>query len=122
MKRVILESPYAGDVNVNEIYAELCMYDCLVNYHEAPYASHLLYTRKYVLNDDISNERELGINAGFAWRGAADLTVFYIDLGVSEGMRRGIADCEKYRRSYVTRNLPKELWDEFMKICDERSE
>ena len=47
MKRVVVESPFAGEILRNEIYAEFACHDCLVNHGESPYASHILYTRKY---------------------------------------------------------------------------
>jgi len=78
MKRIIIESPYAGDVERNEKYARECMKDCL-NRGESPMVSHLLFTQ--VLNDNIPYERELGINAGLAWLTAAEKHVFYIDYG-----------------------------------------
>ena len=121
MKRVIIESPYAGktkhDIKLNEIYGELAMHDCLVNYNESPYASHLLYTRKYVLRDDHPEERKLGIEAGFYWREAAEQTNFYIDLGLTNGMVQGIKDCELKQNPYQTRNLPKDLWKRFVEAC-----
>lgn len=117
MKRVVIESPYAGNTDVNEIYGELCMHDCLVNHNETPYASHLLYTRKYVLRDDHPEERKLGIDAGFYWRKVAEQTNFYIDLGVTEGMELGMEDCLKKGHDYAIRNLPDELWDRFLDIC-----
>ena len=40
MKRVIIESPYSGDIPRNLLYARLCVFDCLQR-GEAPYASHL---------------------------------------------------------------------------------
>lgn len=83
MKKVILESPYAGDVERNIQYARQCLKDSL-NRNEAPIASHLLYTQ--VLNDNVPNERELGIDAGLVWKDVADLHVFYIDYGMSKGM------------------------------------
>ena len=43
-----------------------------------------------VLDDDVSSERMLGIKAGFAWRAFAERTVVYYDLGVTNGMARGI--------------------------------
>ena len=95
MLRVIIESPYAGNILLNEIYGELAMQDCLVNYNESPYASHLLYTRKFVLHDDIPEERKLGIKAGFFWRDVADKTVFYADLGMTDGMNEGIEELER---------------------------
>lgn len=118
MKRVVVESPYQGNIAVNEIYGELCMYDCLVNYNESPYASHLLYTRKYVLRDHIEAERKLGIEAGFCWRDVAEQSNFYIDLGISIGMKLGIADCESNRKSYETRKLSNDLWNKFILICE----
>jgi hypothetical protein len=57
---------------------------------EAPIASHLLYTQPGVLDDQVSDERRLGIEAGLVWRVAAEATVVYQDLGVSPGMERGI--------------------------------
>ncbi len=86
---VIVESPYAGDVERNTRYARAAMADCLAR-GEAPYASHLLYTQPGVLRDDIRGERELGINAGFAWRSVAERTVVYMDLGMSKGMQAGV--------------------------------
>ena len=117
MKRVIIESPYAGHIQMNEIYGELCMHDCLVNHNETPYASHLLYTRKWVLRDDHPEERKLGIDAGFYWREVADQTNFYIDLGVTDGMVLGIEDCMEKGNEYTVRNLPDELWERFEMIC-----
>lgn len=116
MKRVVIESPYAGSANeimLNEMYGELCMRDCLTNHNESPYASHLLYTRSNVLRDSITEERKLGIEAGFFWRDVAEKTVFYIDLGMTKGMTQGMDDCEKKGKEYEIRHLPSELWEEF---------
>lgn len=87
VKRVIVESPYAGDVDLNERYARACMLDSLGR-GEAPYLSHLLYTQ--VLDDRVDAERRLGINAGWAWLRAAQLVAVYNDLGTSPGMGRGV--------------------------------
>ncbi|BBK37744.1 hypothetical protein STAQ_28220 [Allostella sp. ATCC 35155] len=88
-RRVILESPYAGHRERNLAYARRCLRDSLRR-GEAPIASHLLYTQQGVLDDDRSDERLLGIEAGLAWGSVADATVVYADLGISAGMRRGI--------------------------------
>jgi len=119
MKRVIVESPYAGNTKLNEIYGELCMKDCLVNHDESPYASHLLYTRKYVLRDNNPKERELGIKAGFYWRDLSEKTVFYVDVGWSEGMKLALKDCKKKGKSYEVRTLPKGLKELLIEICEE---
>lgn len=88
MTPIILESPYAGDVELHVAYARACMLDCLER-GEAPFASHLLYTQ--VLDDTNAFERAAGIGAGFAWRALATKTVVYVDLGTSPGMQKGIA-------------------------------
>ena len=90
MRRVILESPYAGDVETNIEYARACVRDSLSR-GEAPIASHLLYTQPGVLRDEIPDERQWGIDAGLAWRSVSDATVVYTDRGVSKGMEYGIS-------------------------------
>lgn len=85
---VILESPFAGDVGANLSYLRSCMRDCLLR-GEAPFASHGLYTQPGVLDDAVPAEREHGIAAGFAWRGACTKTVIYCDRGCSGGMLAG---------------------------------
>lgn len=89
MRLVILESPFAGDVEANTDYARACLRDSLAR-GEAPIASHLLYTQPGVLDDDIPEERSWGIDAGLAWRRVAEGSVVYIDRGISKGMEYGI--------------------------------
>ncbi len=86
---VILETPYAGDIEANLAYCRTAMRDCLLR-DEAPFPSHALYTQPGVLNDEIPADRELGIVAGFAWRSVATKTVVYTDRGISRGMQAGI--------------------------------
>lgn len=93
MRLVILESPYAGDIEANVAYARRCVRDSLMR-GEAPIASHLLYTQPGILRDDIAEERQWGIDAGLAWRAVAQATVVYTDRGISTGMRYGIAAAE----------------------------
>ena len=95
MIRVILESPYAGDVERNINYARMAVRDSLSR-GEAPIASHLLYTQDGILNDDIESERQWGIDAGLAWKSVAQKHVFYIDYGYSRGM--------EYARNYAAEN------------------
>lgn len=99
MKRVIVETPYAGDgsrtVELNLRYLRACLHDALVNHGEAPFASHGLYTQPGVLRDEIPNERNAGIHAGFAWREVAEATIVYTDLGISRGMQYGIDHATK---------------------------
>ncbi|MFC4236329.1 hypothetical protein ACFOY8_14075 [Thalassospira xianhensis] len=116
MNCVILETPYMyrhddpcerllGQLR-NITYGRLAMNDCVVNHGESPYGSHLLLTQPFVLNDDEPRERELGINAGFQWHDRADYSVFYVDLGISSGMERGISNVEQKGVAAIRRNLP----------------
>jgi len=82
---VIIESPYAGDVEANVAYARAAMRDSIMR-GEHPIASHLLYTQPGILDDNIPEERERGIAAGLAWRVVAEKAVFYVDRGWSGGM------------------------------------
>src|SRR5277367_5011195 len=104
MRRVILESPFAGNLERNIRYARACLRDCLLR-GEAPFASHLLYTQEGVLDDTILAERDHGIKAGFAWRDTAEVMVVYIDLGYSGGMKAGIADARAKNRPIEYRAL-----------------
>ena len=119
MKRVVVESPFAGEIRRNIIYARFAMHDCLVNHDEAPYASHLLYTQSHVLRDEIPDERTLGITAGFEWRAAAEMSAFYVDLGMSSGMDLGVADAQAKGNPYELRRLPVDLWERFQHACGE---
>lgn len=101
MRRVIIESPYAGDIESNVEYARAAMRDSLKR-GEAPIASHLLYTQPGILRDEVPEERQLGIEAGFAWRHAADLAVFYVDRNWSGGMIEA-------RRLYLEEGFPFEV-------------
>lgn len=110
---VNLESPYAGNVDLHIMYAQFCMHDCLVNYNEAPFASHLLYTQPNVLDDDIPEERSHGIEAGRDFAYMTDKTVVYTDLGVSSGMKWALDHADEIKHPVIERQLPQELWDAF---------
>jgi len=88
MRRVLLESPYAGDVAANVAYAKRCVLDALRR-GEAPYASHLFFPQPGILEDSLPADRDLGLRAGFAWGDAAEIVAFYVDRGVSPGMKLG---------------------------------
>lgn len=86
----------------NVQYTMLAVRDSLSR-GEAPYASHLFYTQ--VLDDNDSNERQLGIDAGLAICRHADQTTIYADLGVSRGMEYGIETARKASRNIIERRL-----------------
>lgn len=112
MITVILETPYSAPtlegVAENVKYARECMRDCLMR-NESVMASHLLYTQ--VLDDNIPEERTLGIEAGLWWK--ADKTVVFIDKGISKGMQMGIDQAltegrpVEYRRLYPQTDVEK---------------
>lgn len=104
MRRVIIESPYAGDVRTNTDYARACVRDSLQR-GEAPIASHLLYTQPGILADGVPAERALGIAAGLEWGKVAEATVVYIDRGISRGMGLGIAAAKQDGRPVEYRCL-----------------
>lgn len=101
---VLLESPYAGEVESNLEYARICMRDCFLR-GEYPFASHLLYTQNGILDDSITDERKLGIEAGLLWGNCANKTVVYTDRGISQGMKYGIEDAIKNNRQIEYRKL-----------------
>jgi hypothetical protein len=102
VKLVIVESPYAGDIDRNVAYARAAVRDSVLR-GEAPMASHILFTQEGFLRDEIEEERDLGIAAGIAWRRVCDNAAFYVDLGWSRGMlaaralyqKEGIPFCER---------------------------
>jgi hypothetical protein len=106
---VVIESPLAGNVRRNTAYAKAAMRDCLAR-GEAPYASHLLFAQDGILDDTISEEREQGIEAGLAWAAKASISVVYVDLGVSAGMRRGIDRAHAEGRQVEMRTIASWVW------------
>ena len=107
MRLVILESPYAGDVDANLAYARAAMRDCLRR-GESPIASHTSLTQPGVLDDYNPGERELGIIAGWEWYRVAEACVVYTDHGISPGMNRGIRMAWLRRVPVEYRTLPKD--------------
>lgn len=108
---VDLESPFAGrggnaevDREENLRYARACMRDCLLR-GEFPIASHLLYTQPGILDDDVPEERALGIRAGKEWGRFATKTVVYTDRGISVGMEYGIKHAEACDRPVEYRSI-----------------
>ena len=130
MKPVILETPYAGkgidsenDFKRNLLYLRACIRDCLVTHKEAPFASHAIYTQPGVLIDEDTDDREYGIQAGFAVRSLYPASIFYIDLGMSRGMEYGMRAAEKLQmengHKIIIRNLPAG-WEERAKLLNEK--
>jgi hypothetical protein len=110
---VVVESPFAGarwDVPPDAEqaralrYLRACMADAFSR-GEAPFASHGLYTQPHVLDDTIPEERQRGIHAGFAWGALASVRAFYLDLGMSGGMRAGLIEAHRLSQAVEYRRL-----------------
>lgn len=84
---VLIESPVEGDYARNLRYLHAAMRDCF-DRGEAPFSSFELYRK--VLNDRDAEERELGLARSFAIGKRMDTVAVYTDLGISDGMQRGI--------------------------------
>lgn len=105
MRRVIIESPFAGNLWQrwrNRRFARACLRDSCMR-GEAPLASHLLYTQ--ALDDGDKEERRIGIECGLAWGTQADATVVYMDRGISRGMALGIERARREGRAVEYRLL-----------------
>lgn len=119
-KLVNLESPYAGNIELNVLYARFCMHDSLVNNNEAPFASHLLYTQPHVLRDEIKEERIHGIDAGRDFSKMTEMTVIYTDLGISSGMKYALMHADDVNHPVIDRTLPENLWFDFLYVAREK--
>lgn len=132
MLKVLVESPFKGKDKDEEArnvrYARACLHDCFKR-GEAPFASHLLYTQPGVLDDDITDQRTLGINAGLLWGEGAEKTVVYEDLGISTGMLLGIERAAKlgrpveYRRLFengIPQEFTTDFYDPWKRMCPGR--
>ena len=62
-----------------------------------------------VLNDEIHEQRQLGMKAGMRWLPSADALVVYQDKGISDGMRREICLAEALRVEVEYRELEEVL-------------
>lgn len=109
---VQFESPFgapdAEGIVRNVTYALIGMRDSLQR-GEAPFASHLLYTQ--MLDDELPDERTMGIVAGLRIGEHAEATVVYEDLGISRGMQMGIDHALDLGRPIEYRRLSSSLTD-----------
>lgn len=82
---VIIESPFAGDIERNKIYLKRCLLDSWFR-GEWPFASHGYFT--HFLDDLKPSERRDGIQAGFDLGAYATRIIFYTDYAMSPGMTK----------------------------------
>ncbi len=107
---VMIESPYASmqdkDRSRNITYALRCMRDSLFR-GEAPFAGHLLYTQ--VLDDNIQDDRAIGIECDLSWLKCAIRVVVYTDYGISKGMRKAINYAKLIHKVVLYRKIGKNV-------------
>lgn len=118
---VLIESPFAGYVERNIAYARACVRDSLLK-GEYPWCSHLFYTQEGILNDNIPEERQMGIDVGLEWGAKSDKTIVYDDLGISRGMKYGIQNAEKAGRPIEYRKLPENILNSIMEKYPDTTE
>ncbi len=104
MKLVIIESPFASDLEDMTKYGRKCIRDSVLR-GEAPIASHLLFTQPGILDDTVPVERQMGIDAGHAWLPVANLVAVYIDYGISKGMNLGIERAKRAGKTIDYRKI-----------------
>jgi hypothetical protein len=114
MKLIIIESPFSSGTKPsipavvlrNTKYVRACMRDAFLK-GEAPFASHAFYTLPGVLDDNIPEERVMGMEAGWAWMRVLEVNhvAVYTDLGISFGMSEGIRRAREVGRQVEERAL-----------------
>jgi hypothetical protein len=88
----------------NMRYALACVRDSLAR-GEFPYASHVFFDRRGLLDDADPNERCSGMTAGLAWSVRATVFAFYVDRGFSSGMSAAHLAAIKAGAHVVVRRL-----------------
>lgn len=115
-RRVVLESPFAGRDPAEflefDIYLNRCISDCL-DRGEAPFASHAIYTRPGVRDDEVPEQRVYGMHAGFAYKIATCVTVVYTDYGISPGMQKGIDYSDELGHTIEYRQIGRNKRDDY---------
>jgi len=112
MKITMIESPFRGrgdseimrtaDAAANRAYAYRALHHSL-QIGEAPFASHILYP--LVLNDNIPEQRTLGMRAGFEFLKCMEQYAFYTDRGWSDGMIDALEKAALHKKEIVLRSF-----------------
>ena len=91
MRRLVVESPLAGDTVRNFRFLLWCLRALWVQDKTYGIASHLI--NPFFMDDSVPEEREAGINNVWVWSGEA-VHVRFMDLGESTGMRLAKQHCD----------------------------
>lgn len=103
--QVVVESPYAGDIETNVRYARALIKFCL-DRGENPFASHLFFTQEGVLDDTVHEQRVLGMTCGFHRGIIAPKRVFGMDRGMTGGMKEGMGEAIRWDQEVEYVYLP----------------
>ena len=129
-----IESPFKGhdwsETQKNLMYARACSKDC-INRGERPYATHLYFTQRGILDDRIHEERMKGITFGKDIeesiflaskfdKGIYVCSAFYTDRGMSKGMELGLEKAKTLGRDTVFRQLGQNWEEEFREFLESR--
>lgn len=88
-RRSFVETPFAGDVEANLEYTRKCMQAEMEKGH-APFTARLLYML-YPEGDTEGRARANKLAGRFREHA---VTVFYVDNGWSEGMKKSLRECD----------------------------
>jgi hypothetical protein len=90
--KVYVASKYAGDIDANVAAAvDYCKY--VISQNMIPVASHLLYPQ--MLDDNNSNERELGLMFGLSLLAICDEVWCFGDVSASVGVQQELVEAKK---------------------------
>ena len=115
MSLIILESPYSGDIPTHVAYAQRAMHNSREK-GEIVIIPHLLWTQHhlaptyFVCDWDDKYEvknggREESLKQICKLRKMADKIVFYMDYGMSSGMKDGLEQCKRENIPYEERYI-----------------
>jgi hypothetical protein len=112
---IVLESPYSGNIATHVQYAQRAMLDARKR-GEIVLVPHLLWTQHHlcptVFVSDYDEKydvkgcgRDESLEQIRTLRGVADKVVFYMDYGMSPGMRAGREDCLAHKYTMEERYI-----------------
>lgn len=104
--KIYVASPYRGEtseiVRRNVRYVlDICREIAYMGHY--PFAPHLHDPQ--FLEDNVPKERAMGLASGKAWLEACDGVIFFIDRGMSDGMKGEMAFASKIDKPYVMGSL-----------------
>ena len=134
VRYALIETPFRGvdwkETELNHQYTKACVGDSLQR-GENPYASHMFFTQRGILDDRDAIERTKGIRAGKNIERAIAMaskyvggiyvcTAVYTDRGISSGMQIGINQAKELGVPIDYRELGKDWRVKFQKFLESK--